>query len=123
MEPHVDTLFIYQAQGFWARFYGWHAFDQPGQLLFFPHCRSVHGLGLKKAIWVLFVDKQGKAIGSWRCLKPNGFMYCWQAYGVLERADMSKAQRRTLYAALKKTDLTRLIPWRLSCFAQKYYGK
>lgn len=123
MAKHIKPILVYQAQGFWARFYGWHAFNKPQQLLYFPCCKAVHGLALKYPLWVLFVDKQGRAIGSWRSLKPNRFLYCWRAYGVLEGAVITKAQRRKLRAALQKTGLTQLIPWRLNYFAQKYCDK
>lgn len=80
------ALCVYEAQGFMARFYGWHRFKYTQQALFFRQCNSVHSLGLDQALWVLFVDRQFRALGGWRYLAPHRWLYQRGAWGALEVA-------------------------------------
>lgn len=125
MNKKQTQLDFYEARGFWARCYGWHCFTYKHQLLFFPQCNAVHGLGLKTALWVLFINKQGKPLGNWRCLKPNRCLWQRGAYGVLERAHMPIEKRRLIDATIeaKPSWLTRTIYWELDCWGRKYCEK
>lgn len=105
---------IYEAQGYWARFYGWHSFAKhhPRRVLYLPRCKAVHGFGLSYPLWVLFVDEQGQPLGSWLTLKPNRIRWHRKAYGVVEARsprDVSQVHHTT--------------PWAVDCFGQKYYEK
>lgn len=125
MTANKNPFIIYQALGFWARCYGWHCFSHKQQLLFFPYCQAVHGIGLKTSLWVLFVNKQGRPLGDWRCLKPNQLLWHWGAYGVLERAHMPIEKRRTLDAALttKALCLTSTRHWEVDYLGRRCCGK
>lgn len=112
------TITIYEAVNFFARFYGWHRFPYKKQVLYLPRCQSVHGFGLKSSLWVLFVDKDGKALGAWRKLKPNKVLWHFGAYGVLESMVLSQEKSRSIEAALNASGLTETKAIRVCFFGQ-----
>ncbi len=117
---------IYEAKGFWARCYGWQHFgtSHPHDWLFFARCQAVHSMGLSTTLWVLFVDMNGVPLGPWRCLKPNRFVWCRGAYGVIESTVLPHKKRHQLQMALlQKGWLQITIKWEVGCFGQKYYEK
>lgn len=120
------SIMIYETKGFWARSYGWHCFatQHPQHWLFLSRCQAVHSIGLSVSLWVLFVDRNGRALGCWHFLKP--YRFCWHrgAYGVIETAMCSHQKRHRLQVALLERGwLQRTTPWEVGCFGQKYYEK
>jgi uncharacterized membrane protein (UPF0127 family) len=56
-------------------------------------CNSVHTLGMRYAIDVVFLDKNGRILKIVHGLKPHRVAWCWQAHSVLELA-AGQAQAR-----------------------------
>ena len=123
MAKPLATLPIYQATGFWSRFYGWHRFAHPEALLYFASCKAVHGIGLTQPLWVLFVDKKGVPLGQWRCLEPNRLLWCAKAAGVIECQAPIEKRRQYLAAFTHLAWQAQLRPWRLRCFGRRRCGK
>lgn len=115
-------MIIYKAQGFSARFLGWHVFPFTAQVLYFPQCKAVHGFGLKRPLAILFVDKTGKTVGSWQCLRPNRVLFSWQAEGVLEMDWGLRSKRHRAWVAFQQGQNT-FKPWRYSYFGQTHCDK
>ena len=118
---------IYEAQGFWARSYGWHRFavQHPQQWLFLPRCSAVHSLGLSVSLWLLFVDRQGQPLAAWHELKPHRCYWHRGAYGVIETACADAEKRHQIQVALVEQTawITHTMPWVAGCFVQKYCEK
>lgn len=117
---------IYEAKGFWARYYGWQRFGlvHSYDWLFFARCQVVHSLGLSVTLWVLFVDCYGEPLGEWRCLKPNRLLWCQGAHGAIESAVLPHKKRHRLQMALlQKGWLKTTTKWEVGYFDQKYYEK
>ena len=55
-----------------------------GAGLLIPRCRSVHTLGMRFEIDVLFLDGDGRVIDSRRAVGPNRVVSCRAAAAVLE---------------------------------------
>lgn len=53
--------------------------------LLIPHCRSVHTFGMRYALDIAFVDRQGAVIRSERNVAPGRLLNCKKAVLVLER--------------------------------------
>ena len=51
-----------------------------GQGLLIKPCNSVHMIGMKYAIDVVFVDSQFAVLKTVSCLKPYSLAICWQAF-------------------------------------------
>lgn len=114
---------LYQAQGMWARLYGWHVFTYPQHALYFAHCRAVQGIGLKQPLWVVFVDKEGRPLRTWQRLQF--VCSCWdkRAHGVIETAISNTKKRHQLWMALAQHGIAQTIPWRVNCFGQRRCDK
>ena len=55
-----------------------------GQGLLITPCNSVHMIGMKYAIDVVFLDKEFTVLKIVSCLQPYSFAGCWQAVAALE---------------------------------------
>ena len=66
-----------------------------GRGLLIPGCRSVHTFGMRFAIDVHFIDRDGDVIRSELAVKPRRMLYCRRACAVLElqSAPVSTAAR------------------------------
>jgi uncharacterized membrane protein (UPF0127 family) len=56
-----------------------------GEVLALLPCRSVHSFGMRAAIDVAFIDRQGRVLKAARALPPGRILSCAQAVGTLER--------------------------------------
>jgi uncharacterized membrane protein (UPF0127 family) len=56
-----------------------------GEVLALLPCRSIHSFGLREAIDVAFVDRQGRVLKVARALPPGRLLSCKGAVGTLER--------------------------------------
>lgn len=79
---------LYQASTFWARLKGllgkksWPA----DRVLMIKPCGSVHTVGMRFSISVIFLDRDYQVLKVVPCLKPWRFSFCRKAYCVLELA-------------------------------------
>lgn len=119
----LSMIHFYEAQGFWARFYGWHGFRPTEHVLYLPRCYCVHGFALKQPLWVRFINQQGQPIGAWRLLAPYRYLCQPMAYGVLECVSLDMKKRLQIEEALQGGWLLRSKPWRLTCFGRIRYDK
>ena len=55
-----------------------------GRGLLIPGCRSVHTFGMRFAIDIHFIDRDGDVIRSEMAVKPRRMLYCRRACAVLE---------------------------------------
>lgn len=75
------------AQSLLARMVGLLGRDHlpPGEALILPSCRSIHTLGMRFPIDVVFVDGSWRVLRSWRDLRPGRMTpYVWAAKNVVE---------------------------------------
>ena len=89
---------IRSAVGFWARFRGLIGTGslRPGDGLWISPCDSVHTLGMRYPLDVLFVDREGTVVGCCRSLRPNRFSPRYRkAHGALELPAGTLARTRT----------------------------
>lgn len=56
-----------------------------GEVLALLPCHSVHSFGMREAIDVAFVDKQGRVLRAVRALPPRRVLSCRRAVATLER--------------------------------------
>lgn len=117
----MSAISIYQAHGFWARFYGWHSFHRQQQFLFFANCQAVHSFGLKQTLWVLFVNANGLPLTRWQMLRPNRVIWHPGSYGVIETASTCQKKRRSLFATLRQEGLTTTQDWVVDYLGQRCY--
>lgn len=79
---------LYHASTFWQRFKGllgkknW----PRNQALLIRPCNSVHTVGMRFPISVIFLARDYRVLKVVPCLKPWQFAYCRKAYCVLELA-------------------------------------
>ena len=64
-----------------------------GRGLLIPGCRSVHTFGMRFAIDVHFIDRDGDVIRSEMAVAPWRVLYCRHACAVLELQSVSAAAR------------------------------
>lgn len=57
-----------------------------GEGMLFPGCRSIHTIGMRYAIDLVFLDEQGGVLGLRSGLKPFGLALCRKAAAALELA-------------------------------------
>lgn len=77
---------VYRADGARARLLGLAWLDglPAGTALLIPRCRSVHTFGMRFALDVVFLDRDGNALRVARGVPPGRFRSCRQAASVLE---------------------------------------
>jgi uncharacterized membrane protein (UPF0127 family) len=77
---------IVVAESSWRTFRGlaWRPQPPEGWALLFPHCRSVHTLGMRFPIDVVFLDRQGWPIDIRRGVRPGRIVACRRAAAVIE---------------------------------------
>ena len=77
---------MYEARTWQARLLGLALLDElpPGQALLIPHCRSVHTLGMRFAIDIVFLDRRGEAIRLVTAAQPRRAFGAPAARAVLE---------------------------------------
>ena len=70
----------------WQRLTGLAGTSAPpeGWALLFPRCRSVHTVGMRFPIDVVFLDRWGWPIGIRRAVKPSRVVACRRAAAVVE---------------------------------------
>ncbi len=57
----------------------------PGEALVFPKCRSIHTIGMRFAIDVIFLDDGGKVVAVEAACRPGRILApVWQAHAVVE---------------------------------------
>lgn len=56
-----------------------------GEVLALLPCRSVHSFGMREAIDVAFIDRQGRVLKAVCALPPGRVLFCKRAVGTLER--------------------------------------
>ena len=52
--------------------------------LWFPHCRSIHTIGMRCALDLTWFDERGAIVREDRAVKPNRLRTCLRASSVLE---------------------------------------
>ncbi|MBI3322007.1 MAG: DUF192 domain-containing protein [Candidatus Omnitrophica bacterium] len=58
-----------------------------GEALFFPHCRSIHTIGMRFPIDAIFVDRAWRVVAVRAHLGPGRLLLpVWGAWGVIEAA-------------------------------------
>lgn len=79
-------LRLFEARTFGARLRGLAAIDDlsPGSALLIPRCRSVHTLGMRFALDLVFVDGGGRPVRLIQDLRPRRIAFCRGASGVVE---------------------------------------
>ena len=74
------------ADGLGARLFGLALLDRgragPGLLI--PRCRSVHTLGMRFALDLVFLDRRGRVVAERRNVPPGRIVRCREAVAVLE---------------------------------------
>ncbi|HJH24798.1 MAG TPA: hypothetical protein K8U84_09615 [Paenalcaligenes hominis] len=95
----ATVITVYQAQGFGARFWGWHRFPYPQHMLYFERCQAVHSFGLTQPLAVRFIGVNNTAIGPWHYLAPNRILFNRKAKAVLEMRWGSKVKRHQAWVA------------------------
>ena len=64
-----------------------HARLADGEALIFPECHSIHTVGMRFAIDVVFVDRQWTVVELREALAPGRLIApVWSAWGVIEAA-------------------------------------
>lgn len=76
---------VHHANTWWCRARGLIGRPRPGRGagMYFPRTFAVHGIGMFRALDVLFVDRNNHVL-SCRRLLPFGMCFCWSASAVLE---------------------------------------
>lgn len=74
------------AVGFRARLLGLShlSYEEAGSGLLIPRCASVHTFGMRFALDIVFLDREGRVLGFRRRVKPRRFAGCRGARSVLE---------------------------------------
>lgn len=74
------------AAGFRTRLLGlsWRDRDRAGSGLLIPRCSSVHTFGMRFALDVFFLDRDGRVIEARRRVPPRRVLWCRGASAVLE---------------------------------------
>jgi uncharacterized protein len=74
------------ARGFRARLLGLAALEREavGGGLLIPRCSSVHTFGMRFALDLYFLDREGTVVAMWLRVAPNRFAFCAAASAVLE---------------------------------------
>ena len=91
----TSDLKIHIATGFWQRargLLGLSSIDIDYAMLF-PNCNSVHTVGMRFAIDVVFIDKAGRILKLVSSLPPMRIAHVRGAAGVLELAAGQAARR------------------------------
>ena len=76
-----------RAESFWSRFRGLLGRSglEPGEGMVFEPCNSVHMIGMRFAIDVIHLDKQGKVVRIVPSLRPNQLgPLIWRSHVVIE---------------------------------------
>ncbi len=124
MAATLSPIQIYSAEGFTARLVGWHGFPYADHVLYFKHCKAVHGFGLRQPLAVQFVDQHQQALGGWLCLKPQRVLFHAKAFGVLEMDWQQKAKRHLAWVAFQQAwQQQQIKSWRWQHFGQIRSGK
>lgn len=107
------ALRLFVAAGFRARLLGLHAHPNLAWSdgLWLTPCRAVHTLGLRRAIDVVFVDRDFGVVREVLSLRPNRLAWCLSAQSVVElpagycaaTPGYAKALARALAAAAQRT--------------------
>jgi uncharacterized membrane protein (UPF0127 family) len=84
----MTPLRVYEAQRFLARALGLLGAEglHDNEALWIRPCGSVHTIGMRFPIDVLFLDRQQRVLGIRRQLKPLRFAACRGAYSTIELA-------------------------------------
>ncbi|CAM5790971.1 DUF192 domain-containing protein [Castellaniella caeni] len=88
--PASGPLALVVARTFGQRFWGLHRSPRWGAApwgLLLPTCRSVHTLGLRRALDVVFLDAAGRVLRLAGGVPPNRLVGCRRAACVLELPD------------------------------------
>jgi uncharacterized protein len=74
------------ADSWWARARGlaWRRRPPEGWALLFPRCRSVHTVGMRFPIDLVFLDRHGWPVEIRRAVKPGRVVTCRKASAVIE---------------------------------------
>jgi Flp pilus assembly protein TadG len=87
----IRDLEIQTLRTFTERWHGVKAYKDLVTPLYFPHCKAVHTFGVKPALDLLWVSKNGTILRCDRAVKANRIKACFKAFGVVEIA--SEPQR------------------------------
>jgi uncharacterized membrane protein (UPF0127 family) len=82
----IAGLEVRLARGFRPRLLGLSGLDrvEVGGGLLIPRCSSVHTFGMRFALDLYFLDREGEVIGTRLALAPKRFAFCAGASAVLE---------------------------------------
>jgi uncharacterized membrane protein (UPF0127 family) len=83
------------ARSFWSRLVGLlgRTALSEGEALIMPHCRSIHTLGMRFPIDVVFVDRDWRVVSLKSHLSPGRVTWpVWNAWGVVEVASGTLAR-------------------------------
>ena len=58
--------------------------DRAGSGLLIPRCRSVHTFGMRFAVDIVFLDRDGAVVARRRHVPPGRVLHEWRAASVLE---------------------------------------
>ena len=75
------------ARSWWARMVGLlnRSSLPPGEALIFPGCQSIHTVGMRFAIDVIFINRQWRVVSLQPAIPPGRFLLsAWNAWGVVE---------------------------------------
>ncbi len=79
-----ENLPLCFATRYFDRLRGLFAYSGKEILLAIVPCKAIHTCGLREAINVAFIDKQGCVIASYKDVAPRSFLHERKAYGVIE---------------------------------------
>jgi uncharacterized membrane protein (UPF0127 family) len=80
--------------------------DRAGEGLLIPGCRSVHTLGMRFPLDLVFLDRTGRVIELRRGVRPGRLVRCAQAQSVLELVTQDPVRRRTPNVSRVSTRVT-----------------
>jgi uncharacterized membrane protein (UPF0127 family) len=75
---------VRRADSFTDRLKGLALAPSTDEALYFPNCRSVHTIGMRFALDLIWVDADGHPVRVDRDVPPLRVRSCRQAYGVIE---------------------------------------
>ena len=79
MTVAVASGFVERARGL-----AWRASIPAGSALMIEHCRSIHTIGMRFALDLLWLDAEGRVIRSDYNVPPMRVRFCWRARSVVE---------------------------------------
>ncbi len=86
-KPATLATDAHLAKGAWARAKGLLGRRglNPGEALIFAECRSIHTVGMRFAIDVVFIDAEWRVVALWPEMRPWRMTPpIWKAWGVIE---------------------------------------